>query len=67
MLPRQGAAGCAVKDQPDQPDQEGEDACPGPCGEIPVVNTSGANRDFLLMREYSATVGATDGNIIAPS
>ena len=31
-----------------------------------MVNTSGANRDFLLMREYSATVGATDGNIIAP-
>jgi hypothetical protein len=29
------------------------------------VNTTGTTRDVVLIRAYKATVGATDGNIIA--
>ena len=29
------------------------------------MNTTGTSRDVVLIRAYKATVGATDGNIIA--
>ena len=47
-----------------QPDQEGHDTRTGPGGQVAGDEDSGVKR-FRLIREYSATVGATEGNIIA--